>query len=145
VEIYTIGYTQKPAERFFELLKSAGIKRVIDIRLKNTAQLAGFSKKDDLKYFLQAILGAEYVHEPRLAPTEELLDAYQHKQIDAEEYARQFRALLAERKPEQWLDKSLFEVPTVLLCAEPKPDKCHRKLVAEYLREQWGDVIIMHL
>jgi uncharacterized protein (DUF488 family) len=145
MEIYTIGYTKRPAEEFFERLKLHGLRRVVDVRLNNTSQLAGFSKRDDLRYFLREICDADYLHEPRLAPTPELLRSYQDKQIGAEEYAEQFRRLLAERQPEHWLDRALFEQPTVLLCAEPEPDHCHRRLVAEHLREAWGEVRIIHL
>lgn len=145
MEIYTIGYTKKSAREFFSLLRDAGIKRVIDVRLKNTAQLAGFSKKDDLAFFLREILDADYLHDPRLAPSEELLSAYQDKQVDFDEYTARYQALLAERQPETWLDRSLFSVPTALLCAEPKADKCHRRLLAEYLRDKWGDTLIIHL
>lgn len=146
MEIFTIGYTKKSAAEFFDLLKLRGIRRVLDIRLHNTSQLAGFSKKDDLAYFLREICACEYVHEPRLSPTEELMAAYQHKAVEAREYERQFRAILRERRPEKWLDRGAFsQTPTVLLCAEPKPDHCHRRLVAEYLQEKWDGVTVTHL
>lgn len=145
MEIYTLGYTKKSAERFFETLKRHGLRRLLDVRLLNTSHLAGFSKRDDLAYFLREICSADYVHEPRLAPSAELLEAYQDKQITFDEYAAQFRALLAERRPEQWLDRARFEQPTVLLCAEPEADRCHRRLVAEYLRDVWDGVGIIHL
>lgn len=145
MEIFTIGYTKKSAAEFFDLLKLRGIRRVLDIRLRNTSQLAGFSKRDDLAYFLRQICDCDYIHEPRLSPTEELLSAYQAKEVDAAEYERQFKAILRERRPEQWLDPEDFQTPTVLLCAEPKADKCHRRLVAEYLREHWDGVKITHL
>lgn len=145
MEIYTLGYTKKSAEEFFERLRAHGIRRVLDIRLHNTSQLAGFSKRDDLAYFLREIVGAEYIHEPRLAPTEELLAAWQARALTLEQYAEWFSRLLTERRPEEWLDRATFEAPTVLLCAEPTPDECHRRLVAEHLKELWGDVTIIHL
>ena len=145
MEIHTIGHTKTSAEEFFERLKARGVRRVMDVRLLNTSHLAGFSKRDDLRYFLRAICDADYIHEPRLAPSAELLAAYQDKQITFDEYAAQFRALLAERQPETWLDRDAFAVPTALLCAEPAADRCHRRLVAEYLRDAWGDVEIIHL
>lgn len=145
MEIYTIGYTKKPAAEFFGALKRARIRRVIDVRLHNTSQLAGFSKRDDLAYFLSEICDTDYIHEPRLAPSDELLKAYQDGTIGADEYAEQFQALLAERRPEDWLDKALFAERAALLCAEPEPDHCHRRLVAEHLRDAWGDVEIIHL
>jgi uncharacterized protein (DUF488 family) len=118
---------------------------LIDVRLKNTSHLAGFAKKEDLEYFLQKICGAEYRHEPTLAPTEEILDAYQKKAITWEEYKVRFHALLAERAVERTIDRQLFAEPAVLLCSEPKADHCHRRLVAEYLAEHWGDARIIHL
>ena len=145
MEIHTIGFTQTTAERFFETLKQTRIQRLIDIRLNNRSQLAGFAKRDDLRYFLKSICGAEYLHEPLLAPTQEILDAYKKKRIAWDEYERQFLALLRARKVEQSLRPSLFDTPAVLLCSEPKPDRCHRRLVAEYLSDTWGGIAIRHL
>lgn len=122
-----------------------GIGRLIDVRLNNTSQLAGFAKRDDLQYFLRAICGAEYVHEPLLAPTEEILDAYKKKTIDWDRYARQYRDLLAAREAEKRVDRHLFDAPAVLLCSEPTAEHCHRRLAAEYLAEHWNDVKIIHL
>ena len=145
MEIYTIGFTKKSAKKFFDALKKAGIKRLIDIRLNNSSQLAGFTKQDDLAFFLKEICGAEYTHKPILAPTKEILDGYKKKKITWEEYERRFATLINERKVEEILNKELFDIPTVLLCSEPKPDKCHRRLVSEYLRDKWGDIKIIHL
>ena len=145
MEIYTIGFTKKRAKEFFGILKQYGIKRLIDIRLNNQSQLAAFTKRDDLEYFLKQICGAEYSHKPVLAPTKEILNDYKKKTISWEEYEKQFLRLLNERKAENTLDKDTFEVPAVLLCSEPKADKCHRRLVAEYFKERWGDVNIIHL
>ena len=145
MEIYTIGFTKKGAAEFFEALKRAGIKRLIDVRLNNTSQLAGFAKRDDLAYFLEVICGAEYRHMPMLSPPKDLLDGYKKKEIPWDEYEKCFRALLAERNVEQLIGRELFDVPTVLLCSEPTPEHCHRRLVAEYLREHWGDVQVVHL
>jgi uncharacterized protein (DUF488 family) len=145
VEIYTIGFTKKTAAQFFETLKLAGIRRLIDVRLNNTSQLAAFAKRDDLEYFLREICAAEYRHEPVLAPTQDILDAYKHKQITWEQYENRFRALLAGRAAERSVDRQLFGVPAVLLCSEPKADRCHRRVAAEYLASHWGDVRIVHL
>jgi uncharacterized protein (DUF488 family) len=145
VEIYTIGFTKKSAGEFFEALKRAGIRRLIDIRLQNQSQLAGFTKHRDLAYFLQQICAAEYLHEPLLAPTKDILDGYKKKSIAWPEYEARFLALLAERAVETRIDRRLFEVPAVLLCSEPKATQCHRRLVAEYLAEHWDDVKIVHL
>mgnify|MGYP000147264967 CR=1 FL=1 len=145
MEIYTIGFTKKSAKEFFNALRKAGIKRLIDIRLSNSSQLAGFAKRDDLAFFLRELCDAEYMHKPILAPTKEILDGYKKKIIGWEEYEQRFKKLMADRKVEEVIDKDLFNVPAVLLCSEPKPDKCHRRLVAEYLRDKWGGLKIIHL
>jgi len=146
VEIYTIGFTQKTAGEFFGQLKSAGIKRVLDVRLNNTSQLARFTKREDLPFFLSEICGAEYLHEPQLAPTQEILDAFKKEKGGWEDYERSFLELLQEREVEKVIPPCLFEVPTALLCSELRPDNCHRRLAAEYLRQKWGgEIQIIHL
>jgi uncharacterized protein (DUF488 family) len=118
---------------------------LIDVRLNNTSQLAGFAKRDDLQYFLRELCSAEYHHESALAPTEDILDAYKKKHISWEEYERRYVELLIHRAAENAVDRRLFEVPAVLLCSEPSPKCCHRRLAAEYLAAKWGDVKIVHL
>jgi len=145
MEIYSIGFTQKTAEQFFTRLKTAGIRLLLDVRLNNVSQLAGFAKRGDLAFFLREICGVEYQHEPLLAPTQEMLEAYRSKAASWEAYDARFRALMAERRIERELDRALFERPTVLLCSEPTPERCHRRLVLEYLRDKWGDITITHL
>jgi uncharacterized protein (DUF488 family) len=145
MEIYTIGFTKKSANTFFELIKKYGIKQLIDIRLNNKSQLAGFAKKDDLEYFLKVICNAEYVHEPLLAPTQEILDAYKRKKEDWKNYEMSFIRLIEDRKIEEIINKQIFETPTVLLCSEESAQFCHRRLVAEYLRDKLGDITICHL
>jgi len=145
VEIYTIGFTKKTAAEFFGALRRAGIKRLIDVRLNNTSQLAGFAKRGDLEYFLKEICGAEYRHEPMLSPDKELLDGYSKNVIPWEEYETRFLARLRQRNAKDLIDKRLFQVPTVLLCSEPTADRCHRRLVAEYLASEWGGVEVVHL
>ena len=145
MEIYTIGFTKKNAAEFFGSLQRAGVRRLVDVRLNNTSQLAGFAKRDDLKYFLAEICGAEYHHLPVLSPDKDLLDGYKNKAVSWEEYERRFVALLAERGVERLVDRRLFDVPTVLLCSEPSPDRCHRRLVAEHLAARWGGATIVHL
>lgn len=145
MEIYTIGFTKKSAADFFAALRGAGVRRLIDVRLSNTSQLAGFAKRDDLQFFLRELCGAEYCHEPTLAPTKEILDSYKKKQISWEEYEVRFVDLLVERGAEQAVPRRLFDVPAVLLCSEPSPKRCHRRLAAEYLADKWGDVKIVHL
>jgi uncharacterized protein (DUF488 family) len=145
MEIYTIGFTKKNAARFFGDLQRAGIRRLIDVRLNNTSQLAAFAKREDLEYFLREICGAEYHHEPQLAPTAEILDAYKAKTLDWPGYERRYLALLASREAERTVDRRLFDVPAVLLCSEVTAARCHRRLAAEYLASHWGDVRIVHL
>lgn len=145
MEVYTIGFTQKTARQFFEALKGAKIKRLLDVRLNNVSQLAGFAKRDDLKYFLELTDNIEYRHETLLAPTQELLDAYKKHKGDWAEYEVRFLNLMRERRIETALDRNIFALPTVLLCSEPTAEHCHRRLVAEYLQEHWGDMQIVHL
>ena len=145
MEIYTIGFTKKSAEQFFGRLRDSRIQRLIDVRLNNTSQLAGFAKKDDLAFFLREVCGAEYLHEPLLAPAQAFLDDFKKHTGSWEEYERRFLALMSERSIERVLDPSVFEPRTVLLCSELEATHCHRRLIAEYLRDKWGGVEIVHL
>ena len=145
MEIYTIGFTKKSAGEFFGTLRRAAIERLIDVRLNNTSQLAAFAKRDDLVFFLKELCGADYHHLPILSPTKEILDDYKKKQIPWEAYEPMFLSLLAERNVENAVDRHWFDVPTVLLCSEPTADRCHRRLVAEYLVGKWGPAKIVHL
>lgn len=145
MEVYSIGFTRKTAEQFFTILKRAGIRRILDVRLNNVSQLAGFSKREDLYYFAREICGADYVHEPLLAPTQEMLDRHKKENGRWADYEKKFRALIAGRKIEDRIDRALFAVPTVLLCSEPMSEHCHRRIVLEYLRGKWGDLTITHL
>ena len=145
MEVYTIGFTQKTAAQFFGALREAGIRRLLDIRLNNSSQLASFTKRDDLPFFLREICAAEYVHEPLLAPTQEILDAYKKQKGSWAEYEQRFLALMAERRIEEHVDRRLLDGPTVLLCSEPTAEHCHRRLVAEYLQAKWGGLDIVHL
>jgi uncharacterized protein (DUF488 family) len=145
VEIYTIGFTKKSADQFFGLLNRNDIRRLVDVRLNNVSQLAGFAKRDDLAYFLRELVGADYRHEPLLAPTQEMLDEYKKSRGSWADYERRFLDLMAEREVERQLDPSLFGEPTVLLCSEATPEHCHRRLVVDYLDSRWGDVHAVHL
>jgi uncharacterized protein (DUF488 family) len=145
VEIFTIGFTQKSAEQFFNLLKAHGIRQLIDIRLNNSGQLAGFTKHQDLRYFLREICAAEYRHEVSLSPTKDLLDGTRAGRYTWQEYESIFEQLMVERDIANRLDPNLFSVPTVLLCSEATADHCHRRLVAEHLQRAWGNVTITHL
>jgi uncharacterized protein (DUF488 family) len=142
--LFTIGFAKKSAEQFFSLLIRAGVKRIIDIRLHNVSQLAGFTKRDDLSYFLEAIAGIDYLHMPSLAPTQEIFDAYKKKKGGWAAYEESFNALLRERKPENLLSEEQIQ-NACLLCSEPTPDHCHRRLVAQYLKDCWSDLRIVHL
>jgi uncharacterized protein (DUF488 family) len=143
MRLFTIGFTKKTAERFFSLLNRPGLVRVIDIRLNNSSQLAGFTKRDDLAFFLRRILGIDYIERPELAPTKEILDAYRTN-ADWEAYSRAYLHLLKERHVEDTLVPSEFD-GACLLCSEPEPDHCHRRLAAEYLAGKWGKVDAVHL
>ena len=142
MKIFTIGFTKKSAETFFTLLASAGVKRLVDVRLKNDSQLAGFSKKEDLRYFAKSICGIDYVHVPTLAPTADILDAYKKHKGDWGLYEQQFLELMRSRRIEETVSPDILE-GGCLLCSEEKPDHCHRRLVAEYLKEKWGDLANM--
>src|SRR6516165_7047383 len=138
MEIYTTGFTKKTAAEFFGSLRQAGIKRLIDVRLQNSSQLAGFTKREDLPFFLREICQAQYLHEPLLAPTQDMLDAYKKRKESWSDYEQRFLALMKERKIEERIDRKSFELPTVLLCSEATAEYCHRRLVSEYLQEKWG-------
>lgn len=145
MEVYSIGFTKKNAEQFFGVLKKAGIRRLLDIRLNNSSQLAGFTKRDDLPYLLREICGAEYVHEPLLAPTQEILDEYRKLKGGWARYEERFLNLMKSRGVEKELHQSLFKEPAVLLCSEPTAEHCHRRLVLEYLQKHWRGLSIVHL
>jgi uncharacterized protein (DUF488 family) len=144
MRLFTIGFTKITAEGFFKTLKASGAKRIVDVRLNNVSQLAGFAKKKDLKYFLREICGMDYVHLPELAPTKDILDAFKKNKGDWSEYEDRFLELMARRNIENKVPRELIE-DGCLLCSEDKPHHCHRRLVAEYLRDHWGDVEIRHL
>jgi uncharacterized protein (DUF488 family) len=145
MEIYTIGFTKKSAAEFFGLLSKAGIRRLLDVRLNNTSQLAGFAKREDLEFFLRELRGIEYRHEPLLAPSQEMLDDFKKKKGAWSDYELAYRALLEQRQADQALSRSLFEIPTVMLCSEASADQCHRRLAAAYLQEKWGNIRVIHL
>jgi uncharacterized protein (DUF488 family) len=145
VEIYTIGFTQSTAEDFFGRLKQAGVRCLLDVRLNNTSQLAGFAKARDLPYFLDELIGASYEHEPLLAPSAAILDAYKKQGGEWDAYVRDFDALLAERRIETALDPADFATPTALLCSEASAEHCHRRLVCEYLAQHWPGLEAIHL
>jgi len=145
MEIYTIGFAKKSAEQFFETIRREQIQQLVDVRIHNSSQLAGFTKSGDLPYFLDRLSGASYRHEPLLAPTAELLSSYRSKKVKWDEYETEFLRLLESRHVESVLSREDFEKKTVLLCSEATASKCHRRLVVEYLSRFWPDVKAKHL
>jgi uncharacterized protein (DUF488 family) len=144
MKLFTIGFTKTSAAHFFKRLADAGVSKVIDVRLNNVSQLAGFAKRDDLRFFLHAICKIDYEHLPELAPTREILDAYKKHGGAWEEYEVRFRELLIDRRIERTISPEKLD-GGCLLCSEDQPDCCHRRLVAEYLAGHWPDVEITHL
>jgi len=144
MKIFTIGFTKKSAETFFTRLQNAGVKRLVDVRLNNVSQLAGFAKKDDLRYFTKTICNVDYLHIPNLAPTKEMLDAYKKQKGDWGLYEREFLDLMRKRKIEDTTSPEMLD-GCCLLCSEEKPHHCHRRLIAEYLKDSWGNVDIEHI
>jgi uncharacterized protein (DUF488 family) len=144
MKIFTMGFTKKSAESFFTKLQLAGVSRLVDVRLNNVSQLAGFAKRDDLRYFLSVICRIDYVHLAELAPTQRIMDEYRKHKGDWNLYERQFIDLMIARQIESKVARELLE-GACLLCSEDKPSHCHRRLVAEYLRDKWGDVEIEHI
>ncbi len=146
MDIFTIGFTRTTAEDFFGRLEAARIERLLDVRLNNRSQLAGFAKRDDLAYFLGRLLGIEYEHEPLLAPDDQLLTDFKKRgSIPWSEYEERFLELMRSRRIETALDRSGFSARTVLLCSEATAEHCHRRLVVEYLARHWPDVQAVHL
>lgn len=145
MQLFTIGFTQKSAERFFQLLLDARVSVLIDIRLNPDGQLSGFAKRADLPFLLEKLIGCSYRHEPLLAPTADILGTYRTNH-DWTEYVRRFEALADERAVPESLDRRLFEQERCgLLCSEATPDRCHRRLVAERIARLWPDVTVQHL
>lgn len=143
MKLFTIGFTKKSAEDFFSRLKKSGVRKLVDVRLNNVSQLAGFAKRDDLRYFVKKLCGITYEHLPELAPTKDILDEYKKNKGEWSAYEEKFLKLMTQRRIEE-MDKTKLD-GGCLLCSEDKPHHCHRRLVAEYLRGKWNDVEIVHL
>lgn len=143
MKIYTIGFTKTTAEGFFTRLIESGTKKLVDVRLNNISQLAGFAKRDDLRYFSKQICGIGYEHVSQLAPTQDILDEYKKDGGAWDVYEDKFLELMTKRRVED-IDPEKLD-GSCLLCSEDKPHHCHRRLVAEYLRNKWTDVEIVHL
>jgi uncharacterized protein (DUF488 family) len=143
-KLFTIGFTKKTAEQFFSRLKQARVRSLLDIRLNNTSQLAGFAKRPDLEYFLREIGKIDYVHLPQLCPTNEILEGYKNRRLTWQQYEERFLALLKQRHVEDTIGGDLLDYGC-LLCSEDKPDRCHRSLVGQYLSSRLGNLEIVHL
>jgi len=144
MNLFTIGFTGKSAEKFFGLLESSKATKLIDIRINRTSQLAGFTKEQDLKFFLPKLVGMDYFVREDLAPTKELLASYRDKEIDWEEFAQRYQELLKQRGSLESLDSEVFD-NAVLLCSENEPEKCHRTLLAELISKKFASLQISNL
>jgi len=143
MKLFTIGFTKTTAEGFFTRLSRANVRKLLDVRLNNVSQLAGFAKKDDLRFFAKSICHIDYEHLPALAPTQDILDEYRKTKGSWQAYAEKFLTLMAQRKIETF-DRAKLD-GGCLLCSEDTPHHCHRRLVAEYLKDKWSDVEVIHL
>lgn len=145
IRVSTIGFTQTSAKRFFERLEQAQTKKVLDVRLNNSSQLAGFAKGNDLSYFLTKISNIDYGTDLLLAPTQDILKAFKKEKGDWSVYEDKFLSLMAQRKIEEKLKPEMLE-GVCLLCSEATPHQCHRRLVCEYLNKKWGNILdVKHL
>ncbi|MBF0245321.1 MAG: DUF488 domain-containing protein [Planctomycetes bacterium] len=144
MKLFTIGFTKKSADTFFTKLKQSGAKQVLDVRLNNASQLAGFTKRNDLKFFLREICHMGYIHMPELAPTKDILDEYKKNKGDWAVYEQNFLELMRKREIEKKIDRDVIE-DSCLLCSEDNPKHCHRRLVAEYMNLYLGDIEIVHI
>lgn len=144
INLYTIGFTKKNAETFFTLLRKNGVKKLIDVRLNNVSQLAGFTKQDDLKYFLKELCRIEYYHYEQFAPTEDILKKYKNKEISWEQYELEFNSLITKRKIEGMISLDLL-MDACFLCSEATAEHCHRRLLAEYFKKVYKLINIIHL
>ena len=145
IKLFTIGFTKKNAQQFFSLLRQGGVTKVLDTRLNNLSQLAGFTKRDDLSFFLKEVAGISYEHAEQLAPTDDMLKRYKKGEISWDAYAAAYQALIGKRRVEsQFSPEDLNGV--CLLCSEATPHHCHRRLAAEFFQQQLGcGVDIIHL
>ena len=144
MKLFTIGFTKTTAERFFDRLRGSGAKQIIDVRLNNVSQLAGFAKRDDLKFFARELGGMGYVHLPQLAPTKDILDDFKKNKGSWSDYERKFLSLMVSRRVEETVPRDVLD-GGCLLCSEDTPHHCHRRLVAEYLDSKWGGISVKHL
>lgn len=146
MKIFTMGFTKKSAEQFFELISENEIELLIDVRLNNQSQLAGFTKGRDLKFFLKKLCDCKYEHNILFAPTKEILNGYKKRQIPWEDYVVQYNRLIAHRNVQNVFRTKYGEFNNVLLlCSEPTAENCHRRLLAEKLKQDISDIEIIHI
>lgn len=146
MNLYTAGFTQKSAKQFFELIKAYSIDMLVDIRLNNKSQLAGFTKGDDLCYFLAVICNCKYEHCIEYAPSKEILDSYKKKLIDWDEYVHRYTPLMLHRNAAQKFVERFSQYDNVcLLCSEPTPEHCHRRLLAEMIADNYPEIVVKHI
>lgn len=147
MNIYTIGFTKKSAEQFFEALKDNNIELLVDVRLNNKSQLAGFTKGSDLVYFVKQIVGADYVHGDEYAPSKDLLDRYHKGTTSWEEYVTEYREIISRRGCHLKFPERFRKYNNIcLLCSEATPEMCHRRLLAEMIAENAKEEIaIIHI
>lgn len=147
-KIYTIGFTKKDAKTFFTLLKDNGISVVVDVRLNNTSQLAGFTKYPDIKYFLAKCIKCHYISDKRFSPEEKTLKDYKSKLISWDDYVKQFNSTMDKRRIKEYISdkyKDIIKDETIcFLCSEETAEYCHRRLIAEMFSEIY-DLEIVHL
>lgn len=146
MKVFTIGFTQKNARKFFSLLRDNNVKTVVDIRLNNTSQLAAFAKGDDLNFFLTEFCNIEYIHDTTFAPTDELLKDYKNKKVSWLDYEKEFDGIMGMRNIKSYIAKNYADKNSIcLLCSEALPNQCHRRLVAEIFKDTLHDVQIINL
>lgn len=143
-KLNTMGYEKKQPKEFFDLINAHGIKRVIDIRLYNNSQLSGFTKQNNLKYFLKELLDVDYIHIPLMAPSKKIFNDHKNNGLAWKDYERRFKRLINHRKIERLIDQRDID-GACLLCYESEATNCHRRLVAEYLQSHYSDIEIIHL
>ncbi len=153
MKLYTIGFSKCSAKDFFSNLKEANVQKLIDVRRRNTSHLCGFTKKPDLKFFLEECFGIAYEHIPEFAPSEELLTDYL-KQLGKKKYDDRAWHDYVQRFQNEVLSKPIVGrfkksienfSSTCLLCSEKEPDYCHRRLLAEHFKKHVPDIEIVHL
>lgn len=142
--LYTIGTTKKSLKQFIKLLQQNKIETLIDTRLHNTSQLAGFSKKDDLSFIL-GLVKIKYSHNLSLAPSQEFLRPFKHKQLSWEQYENFYIDLIKNRHVEKQINNIVGTGHNCILCSEDSPSHCHRRLLAQYLKEFDASIQIVHL